>query len=88
MCGGRVSAYRRGMVKQVVSSFLWFFTVAWGWNYVALLTGLPSIIGLGLGVAAGAFVWVDPFHLIRPAPADAHGVPASRAVSHTVQRAA
>lgn len=76
------------MVKQVVTSFLWFFTVAWGWNYVALMTGLPSIVGLGLGVAAGAFVWVDPFHLIRPARAGTERVPARHAVSQPVQRPA
>jgi hypothetical protein len=59
------------MVKQVVTSVLWFFTIAWGWNIVAFVTGLPAIIGLALGVAAAAFVWIDPLQLIRVTRAEA-----------------
>ena len=60
------AAYRRGMMKQVVTSFLWFFTTAWGWNIIAAVTGVPAVIGVALGIGAGAFVWADPLHLIRP----------------------
>ena len=75
------------MVKQVVTSFLWFFTVAWAWNYIALLTSLPSFVGLALGVAAGVFVWVDPYHLIRPArEATRQGRPVPSAISKPIQR--
>ena len=59
------------MVKRIASIVLWFFTVAWGWNYIALMSGLPSFLGLVLGVAVGAFVWADPFHLFRAAVQDA-----------------
>jgi hypothetical protein len=65
------------MAKHLVASLLWYLAVAWGWNYIAALTGLPSIIGLGLGAAVAAFVAIDPFHLVwAKAAADA---PASEA---------
>lgn len=76
------------MVKQVVTSFLWFFTVAWGWNYVALVTGLPMIFGMGLGAAAAAFVWFDPYHLIRAAEPETKGTVARSAISQPVHRPA
>lgn len=59
------------MVKRIASVVLWFFTVAWGWNYVVLVSGLPSLLGLALGAAVGAFVWTDPLHLLWPAAQDA-----------------
>jgi len=59
------------MVKRIASAILWFFTVAWGWNYVALVSGLPSLLGLALGAAVGALVWADPLHLWWPAAQDA-----------------
>jgi hypothetical protein len=55
------------MLKRSVAAVLWFFTVAWAWNYVAALTGLPAATGFVLGVAAAAFVAVDPKHLFSPA---------------------
>ncbi|HSL33145.1 MAG TPA: hypothetical protein VK871_05810 [Candidatus Limnocylindrales bacterium] len=55
------------MLKRSVAAVLWFFTVAWAWNYVAALTGLPSATGLVLAVAVAAFVAVDPKHLFWPA---------------------
>jgi hypothetical protein len=76
------------MVKQVVTSFLWFFTVAWGWNYVALVTGLPMIIGMALGAAAAAFVWFDPFHLIRAAEPEIRSIATPSPISQPVQRPA
>lgn len=59
------------MVKRITASVLWFFTVAWAWNYVAMVSDLPSSIGLALGAAAAAFVWVDPLHRIWAAAQDA-----------------
>ena len=59
------------MVTRIASGVLWFFTVAWGWNYIALMSGLPSLLGLALGAAVGAFVWADPLHLFWPAVQDA-----------------
>jgi hypothetical protein len=59
------------MVKRIASVILWFFTVAWGWNYVALVSGLPSLLGLVVGAAAGALVWADPLHLLWSAARDA-----------------
>jgi hypothetical protein len=52
------------MVKRVVSSGLWFLAVAWGWNYIAVLAGLPSAVGLVLGSSMAAYVGLDPFHRV------------------------
>ena len=69
------------MVKRVGSSVLWFFAVAWGWNYIAMLSGAPSFLGLLLGAAVGAFVWADPLHRLWPvtqnAPARRSAAPAT-----------
>lgn len=54
------------MIKRAASSILWFFTIAWGWNYVALVTDAPALAGLVLGAAVAAFVWTDPWHRIWP----------------------
>ncbi len=58
------------MAKRIVSVVLWFFTVAWAWNYIALMSGLPSLLGLALGAAVGAVVWADPLHLLWQAAKD------------------
>lgn len=55
------------MLKRSVAAVLWFFTVAWAWNFVAALTGLPEATGIVLAVAVAAFVAVDPRHLFWPA---------------------
>ena len=78
------------MVKQVASGVLGLFAVAWGWNYVAVLTGLPSSVGFGLGLAVAAFVALDPFHLIwttapqGPAQADSRQTTLPGAISSRV----
>lgn len=59
------------MVKRVASGVLWFFAVTWGWNWVALMSGLPSFFGLVLGATVGAFVWADPLHRFWPVGQDA-----------------
>jgi hypothetical protein len=55
------------MLKRSVAAVLWFFTVAWAWNFVAALTGLPQATGFVLALATAAFVAVDPKHLFWPA---------------------
>jgi hypothetical protein len=54
------------MVKRVAATVLWFFTIASAWNFVVLMSDLPSFLGIALGAAAAAFVWADPLHLIWP----------------------
>ena len=75
------------MVKRVGSAVLWFFAVAWGWNYIAMLSGAPSIFGLLLGAAVGAFVWADPLHRLWPVTqnAPARRSPAPAAMSAAIQ---
>ena len=59
------------MVKRIAAAGLWFLTVASAWNYVAMVSDLPSSISLVLGAAGAAFVWADPLHRIWPAAQDA-----------------
>jgi hypothetical protein len=72
------------MIKRAASTTLWFFTVAWGWNYVALVTGAPAVVGVLLGAAAAAFVWTDPFHRIWPVTTTAATGPAPSTMSAAV----
>jgi len=67
------------MVKRIASATLWFVAVGWGFNLLGLITGTPPIMGFAIGIAAGAFVGLDPMHLIWPVNAPA--VPARDAVS-------
>jgi hypothetical protein len=52
------------MVKRVASSVLWFMAVAWGWNYLALVADLPSVVGLVLASSIAAYVGLDPLHRV------------------------
>jgi hypothetical protein len=52
------------MVKRVASSVLWFVTVAWGWNYLALVADLPSAVGLVLASSIAAYVGLDPLQRV------------------------
>ena len=40
------------MKKRVLAGVLWFFAVAYAWNVVALVLGLPDVPGYGLGIIA------------------------------------
>jgi hypothetical protein len=48
------------MVKRVVASALWFFSVGWAYALVAYFTGLPADGGLVVGALVAAFVFLDP----------------------------
>jgi hypothetical protein len=51
------------MVKRIIATPLWFLAI-WGlWDLVAFVSGAPSLLGPLLGVAASAFVALDPAHL-------------------------
>jgi hypothetical protein len=69
------------MVKRIASAVLWFLAIAWGFNYISLMTGAPAIIGLLLGAAIGSFVVIDPFHLIWSQRIAPPGSPAPDAVA-------
>ena len=69
------------MIRKLVTSFLWFFAVAWAWNYIAALAGLPAIIGLGLGASVALFVWADPRHLIWERTMESTSQPATATLS-------
>ncbi len=56
------------MLKRLIAGFLWAFTVYSGWELVAGLSGLPSLIGPVAAVALGLLVIVDPGHVIWPTP--------------------
>jgi hypothetical protein len=46
------------MVRRTVTAILWFFAVAWGWNLVAAMSGLPSATGLAIGLGAAALIMI------------------------------
>lgn len=52
------------MVKRIASAAIWFLAVGWALNYVTLMMGVPSIVGLGIAAAVSAFVGLDPLHLV------------------------
>ena len=59
------------MVKRVLAATLWFFAIAYGWNYVAAFLGFSEMPGLMLGAVAAALIAGDPLHRIwssQPAP--------------------
>jgi hypothetical protein len=51
------------MVKRVGSSVLWFVSIGWGMNLLAVFAGLPELPGLVGAAALATFVGVDPLHL-------------------------
>ncbi|HEV8404184.1 MAG TPA: hypothetical protein VGQ31_14235 [Candidatus Limnocylindrales bacterium] len=57
------------MVKRVAASVLWFLAVGWGMDYLTVIVGAPSVIGLAVSGAVAVFVGIDPLHLFWPAPA-------------------
>jgi hypothetical protein len=65
------------MVKRTACSVAWLMSVAWGFNFANLVLGLPPVIGLLLGGAVAAMVFIDPTHRIWPAPAVGTGRTAS-----------
>lgn len=44
------------MIQRVAIAVLWFFAAGWGWNLLALATGLPTFPGIVLGFATAALV--------------------------------
>ena len=63
------------MIRRIVVAALWFFAVAWGWNLVAALVGLPPAAGLALGVGAAALILLAP---ARAVPFVSRTVPSRR----------
>jgi hypothetical protein len=52
------------MKKRNLASALWFFAGWYGGAVLAWVVGIDAPVGLLAGMAAGAFVWVDPVHLL------------------------
>ena len=51
-------------MKRLAVSALWFYS-CWAFgSMLAFVAGVPDLLGPFLGVSAGAFVWLDPRHLI------------------------
>jgi hypothetical protein len=62
----RRAMYRRSvpLLRRALAAFLWFEAVGSGAGLVLYLSGLPRDLSLVVGLAAGAFVFVDPMHLL------------------------
>jgi hypothetical protein len=69
------------MVKRVASSVMWFLAVSAGFEYLSLITGVPSAIGLPIAVGVAAFFGVDPLHRIWNRRATPVPTGRSRAIS-------
>jgi hypothetical protein len=52
------------MVKRVVSAALWFLAVGSAFEYVTMITGLSSIVGVVVAASVSAFFGLDPLHVI------------------------
>jgi hypothetical protein len=48
------------MLKRCAAAAMWYVAALWGWNYVSLVSGLPSSIGLPIAFCLAAYVAVDP----------------------------
>ncbi len=69
------------MVKRVASAVMWFLAVSAGFEYLSLITGVPSVIGLPIAACVSAFFGIDPLHRIWNRPATPAHAGRSRAVS-------
>jgi hypothetical protein len=54
------------MIKRIAIGAVWFLTIGWGFSFLNLVIGVPSVVGLALAAAGSAFVVMDPLHLIWP----------------------
>jgi len=52
------------MKKRILATTLWFFAGWYGGAVLAWIIGTEAPIGLLVGLAAGAFVGLDPRHLL------------------------
>lgn len=58
------------MKKRILATGLWFFAGWYAGAIVAWVIGIDAPMGLLVGIAAGAFVWSDPVHLLWNPSAD------------------
>lgn len=60
----------RPMSKRIAAGILWFLAAWYAGAWIALLLGVPEILGPILGIAAAAVFAGDPLGIIwvRPAP--------------------
>ena len=57
------------MTRRAVTTILWFFASSIATGPLSVYAGLPSFIGLALGLAVATLVWWDPRGwLWKPAP--------------------
>ena len=66
------------MLRRSVISTLWFVAAVVVYELVWSLTGSPRPLGIAVGVLAGAFAWVDPFHQFHSASATGAATAAQR----------
>jgi hypothetical protein len=66
------------MFKRAAAALLWFYAVVWAFNFISAFTGMPHVFGVLVGVAAAAFVGLDPLGVIWAASTTSDGTePAS-----------
>ncbi len=52
------------MLKRAVAALLWFYAMAWAFNFLAVFAGFPQAIGTGIAAMSGLLVGLDPLALI------------------------
>jgi hypothetical protein len=60
------SAKLRFVLKRFAAAAMWFMSALWGWNYVSLISGAPSSLGLLIATSLAASIVVDPFSRFWP----------------------
>jgi hypothetical protein len=75
MCPDAADSDDHRMKKRVLATGLWFYAAWFAGAMLAFATGLTPALGPIFGTAAGAFVGLDPMHVIWPRSATMNVAP-------------
>lgn len=74
-------------MKRLIAGPLWFIAFALMYELLWSLTGVTRLVGPVIGLVVAATVWVDPLHLLWPAPSRhaIAGLPSTTALRASVK---
>jgi hypothetical protein len=58
-------------MKRVIAGLLWAYAIWYLWSLIAVVVGLPTLVGAVLGLLVGGLVYADPTHRIWRRPTSA-----------------